>query len=426
MRPPFALLAYRFVTALIEPFAPWLLHRRARRGKEDKGRLGERLGRASVPRPRGTLVWLHGVSVGESLSLLPLVETLRREHPDIGLLVTSGTQTAAALMAQRLPPRVTHQYAPIDGPRAIGRFLDHWRPDLAVFVESELWPNLLTGARLRGTKTALISAKLSDKSLRGWSRAPGLARGLLGGFDLLLAQDQRAADRFEALGVKAHGLADLKFGAEPLPADAAALDALLASLKNRPVLVAASTHEGEEEIVLECFRAALLAWDAAVRDPVLVIVPRHPDRGEAILSMALERDFNAALQSAGDHPGGHEVYVADALGELGLWYRLAHLAVIGGSLCDGLAGHNPLEPARLGCPFISGAHVSNWTTAYIELELAEATRLVADGAALGEALHASLADEEPTRAMARRARAYVTRKDDEARAALTLILGLLR
>jgi 3-deoxy-D-manno-octulosonic-acid transferase len=426
MRPPFLLLAYRFATGLIEPFAPLVLNRRARRGKEDTQRLGERLGRAGAPRPRGTLVWLHGVSVGESLSLLPLVQTLRREHPDIAVLVTSGTQTSAALMAQRLPPMVIHQYAPIDGPGAVGRFLDHWRPDLAVFVESELWPNLLTGARLRGTKTALISAKLSDKSLRGWSRARGMARGLLGGFDLLLAQDQRAADRFEALGVKAHGLADLKFGAEPLPVDAANLEALRASLKNRPVLVAASTHEGEEDILLQSFRAALEPWDAAVRDPVLVIVPRHPERGEAILSMALEQDFNAALQSAGDNPGGHEVYIADTLGELGLWYRLGHMAVIGGSLREGLAGHNPLEPARLGCPFVSGANVSNWTTAYIELELAEATRLVADAAALSGQLRDCLVDEAPSRAMAGRAQAYVTGKDAEARAALALILGLLR
>jgi 3-deoxy-D-manno-octulosonic-acid transferase len=426
MRRPFSLLAYRAATTLIEPIAPMVLRRRARRGKEDPRRLGERLGRASIPRPDGTLVWLHGVSVGESLSLLPLVETLRREHPGIGLLVTSGTQTSATMMAQRLPPQVTHQYAPIDGPGAVGRFLDHWRPDLAVFVESELWPNLLTGARRRGTKTALISAKLSESSLRGWSYAPAMARSLLGGFDLLLAQDPRAAERFQALGVKAHGLADLKFGADPLPADAARLEALSAALKTRPVLLAASTHPGEEAIVLACFRGVLQGWKSAVRDPVLVIVPRHPERGPSVLALAREQGFSAALQSAGELPGAHEVYVADALGELGLWYRLAHMAVVGGSLVEGLAGHNPLEPARLGCPFVSGAHVSNWTTAYIELELAQATRLVADGAALGEALSKSLADEAPSRDMAERAKAYVAAKDAEARVALTLILGLLR
>ena len=156
MRPPFTLLAYRAATGLIEPIAPMLLRRRARRGKEDTRRLGERLGRTSTPRPDGTLVWLHGVSVGESLSLLPLVETLRREHPDIGLLVTSGTQTSAALMAQRLPEKVIHQYAPIDGPAAVRRFLDHWRPDLAVFVESELWPNLILGARRRGDRKSVV------------------------------------------------------------------------------------------------------------------------------------------------------------------------------------------------------------------------------------------------------------------------------
>ena len=426
MRRPLPLLAYRLATGLVEPFSPLLLRRRARRGKEDMARLPERLGRASVPRPDGVLVWLHGVSVGESLSLLPLVETLRREHPDIGLLVTSGTQTSAAMMAQRLPPQVTHQYAPIDGPAAVRRFLDHWRPDLAVFVESELWPNLLTGARLRGTKTALISAKLSDSSLRGWSLAPAMVRTLLGGFDLLLAQDQRAADRFQSLGVKAHGLADLKFGAEPLPADAGRLEALQAELKTRAVLVAASTHPGEEDVLLACFRATLEAWSAAVRDPLLVIVPRHPDRGVAVAAAARVQGFRTVLQSSGDPIADSEVFVVDALGELGLWYRLAHLAVVGGSLCEGLAGHNPLEPARLGCPFVSGANVSNWTTAYIELELAQATRLVADAAALGQAFHDALEDEEPWREMAGRAQAFVTRKDAEARAALAQILGLLR
>jgi 3-deoxy-D-manno-octulosonic-acid transferase len=426
MGPPFLLLIYRAATWIAELFAPAILRGRARRGKEDPKRLGERLGRASAPRPGGTVVWLHGVSVGESLSLLPLIQTLRREHPDIGLLVTSGTQTSATLLAERLPAGVVHQYAPIDGPRAARRFLDHWRPALAVFVESELWPNLLTSARRRGIKTALLSAKLSDSSARGWAFAPAMARTLLGGFDLLLAQDERAAERFIGFDVCADGLADLKFGAEPLPADPGRLAALGAALKPRPVLLAASTHPGEEEVVLPGFRAVLEAWAGAVRDPLLVIVPRHPERGAAIATLVQQQGFKAGLQSAGAAPGEHEVFVADALGELGLWYRLADLAVIGGSLIESLAGHNPLEPARLGCPFVSGPHVSNWTTAFIELELAEGTRLVADGAALGGVLHAVLEDAEPFRAMAGRAKAYVARKDAEARGALALILGLLR
>jgi len=423
MSTPLLLIAYRLATAIIEPFAPAILRERARSGKEDPARLGERLGRASVSRPEGRLVWLHGVSVGESLSLLPLAETLRRERPDVGLLVTSGTQTSAGLLAQRLPPGAIHQYVPIDGPRAVARFLDHWRPDLAVFVESELWPNLLTEARRRGVKTVLLSAKLSEASARSWSRAPAMARSLLGGFDLLLAQDEPAADRLIPFGVCADGLADLKFGADPLPADAARLEAVQAAIGDRPVILAASTHPGEDEIVLARFRALLPPPGRAA--PLLVIVPRHPERGGAILAQAREMGLAASLQSAGAVNGQDQVLIADALGELGLWYRLASLAVVGGSLCDGLAGHNPLEPARLHCPFVSGPHVANWTTAYGELRLADATHFVDDAATIDADFRAAIEGADRLRAMADRAQAYVGQKDAEARAVPALVLGLL-
>jgi 3-deoxy-D-manno-octulosonic-acid transferase len=187
--PPLSLRLYAAATALAEPLAPALLRRRAARGKEDLARLGERLGRSRLARPEGPLAWLHGASVGESLALLPLVEALIAARPGLGVLVTSGTVTSAALMAQRLPNGAVHQYAPVDGPRAVDRFLDCWRPDLAVFVESELWPNLLVAAKARGVRLALLSAKLSDESFRGWSRWPEAAKRLWGGFDLLLAQD---------------------------------------------------------------------------------------------------------------------------------------------------------------------------------------------------------------------------------------------
>lgn len=425
MSTPWLLMAYQAVTRLIEPVAPLLLRGRARRGKEDRDRLGERLGRASAPRPAGALVWLHGVSVGESLSLLPLVEALRRERPDIGLLVTSGTQTSATLLAQRLPPGAIHQYAPIDGPRAVARFLDHWRPDLAVFVESELWPNLLTAARGRGVKTVLLSAKLSDASARTWSRAPAAARYLLEGFTLLLAQDERAADRFVEFGVCADGLADLKFGADPLPADAKALETLRTRLADWPVLLAASTHPGEDEIMLARFRSVLQVPLIAAARPLLVIAPRHPERGPAIAELARGEGFGVALQSAGGTPVDAEVFIADRLGELGLWYRVASLAVIGGSLVEGLAGHNPLEPARLRCPFVSGPYVSNWTTAYAELRLEDATQVVGGGPAIDEVFRAAIEGSPSLVAMAGHALAYVDRKDAEARAVPALILDLL-
>jgi 3-deoxy-D-manno-octulosonic-acid transferase len=417
-----ALAAYRLATALAEPLAEPLLRARARRGKEDPARLGERLGHASLPRPPGALVWLHGVSVGEGLSLLPLAEALAKARPGVGLLVTSGTRTSAEVLAQRLPPGAIHQYAPVDGPRAVGRFLDHWRPDLAVFVESELWPNLLLETRARGARTALLSAKLSDRSLRNWRRTPGAAQALLGGYDLLLAQDNRAAERLVLLGVCADGVADLKFGADPLPVDEARWAALRSQIGDRPVILAASTHAGEDAVVLDRFQAAARPKGVC---PLLVIVPRHPERGPAIAALARGGGLTTSLQSAGEAVDGVQVHVADVLGELGLWYRLAHLAIVGGSLCDGLAGHNPLEPARLNCPFVSGRHVANWATTYGELEKAHATECVDAEAALAGFMTAAIKRSDALAAMAGRARTFVDARDNEARAVPSLVMGLL-
>ncbi|WP_442957945.1 3-deoxy-D-manno-octulosonic acid transferase, partial [Phenylobacterium sp.] len=246
---------------LAEPLAGPLLRRRARRGKEDGARLGERLGRASQPRPPGPLVWLHGVSVGESVSLLPLVEALRAARPDLALLVTSGTRTSADLLARRLPLGVLHQYAPVDGPRAVAAFLDHWRPDLALLVESELWPNLILAAQARGTRLALASARMTEKSARGWARAPAAAARLLAAFDLILPQDEATAGRLAALGARPGPQLNLKTIGAPLPCDAAELAALKDAWGGRPVVLAASTHPGEEAMVLEAFKPL------AERDP---------------------------------------------------------------------------------------------------------------------------------------------------------------
>ncbi|MDB5438677.1 MAG: kdtA, partial [Caulobacteraceae bacterium] len=240
-----ALSLYRLATGLAEPMAGALLARRARRGKEDPARVNERLGRPGLTRPPLPLVWLHGVSVGESLSLLPLVGALGAARPDLALLVTTGTATAAELMSRRLPPGVLHQYAPIDTPGAVKRFLGHWRPSLGVLVESELWPNLLLAAKQEGVRLALVSARMTKASAEGWARFPGAAQELLGAFDLILPQDEESAARLAGLGAKVGGLANLKLPAAPLPADEPALDAMRVALSGRPVVLAASTHPGE-------------------------------------------------------------------------------------------------------------------------------------------------------------------------------------
>lgn len=414
---PLSLSVYRLATAALEPFAPLLLKRRAARGKEDPARLNERLARLTVPRPAGPLVWLHGASVGESLSILPLVERLRAERPDATVLVSSGTVTSAELLAKRLPQGVIHQFVPVDTPGGAKRFIGHWRPDLAVFVESELWPNLLLEAKAAGTRLALVSAKLSDKSFDGWRMRPFAAHQLFSGFDLILAQDGRAAERFISLGGTVAGEADLKFGAAPLPADEAELARLKAFFADQPLLLAASTHPGEDEIVLDAFAA--LPGQAR-----LVIAPRHIERGPAIAEMARTRGLSANLHSTDPGAEPTQVLVADTLGELGLWFRLADLALVAGSLVPGIGGHNPLEPARLSCPIVSGPHVENWLTAYAELSAVDGMAL-ADASVLGERLATALADPAAGEARARRAAAFVAARDAEARAGLARIIELV-
>ena len=374
---PLSLTLYAAGTRLLEPLAPTLLKRRAARGKEDPARLAERLGHAGVARPPGSLVWLHGASVGESLSLLPLIEALQTARPDAALLVTSGTRTSAELLAKRLPPEAIHQYAPVDAPAALARFLDHWRPDLLVLAESELWPNLLMAARARGVRTALVSARITEASARGWARAPTAARALLGGFDLMLPQDDASALRATGLGARDDGRLNLKLLGAPLPADPRRLAVLGGAAAGRPVLLAASTHPGEDEIVLRAF--------AGVSGALLVIVPRHPERGETIAALA-GAERSVARQAAGEAFGTSEVFVADVLGELGLWYRLAAGAFIGGSLVAGPGGHNPVEAAQLGCPIASGPLVGNWASVYAPLVGADACRMTPDAEALASAL----------------------------------------
>ena len=418
---PLSLALYRAATTVLEPLAPWLLGRRAKAGKEDSARLNERLARPKTPRPDGPLIWLHGASVGESLSILPLVERLRAERPDATVLVTSGTVTSAELLARRLPGGAIHQYLPVDTPGGARRFLDHWRPDLAVFVESELWPNLLLTAKARGVKLALVSAKLSDKSYDRWRARPFAAHQLFSGFDLILAQDGRAAERLASLGGTVAGEADLKFGAGPLPVDEAALASLRVRLGDRPVLLAASTHPGEDEIVLQAWRA--LPANSHQKRPHLVIAPRHPERGSAIADLALATGATVSLRSQKPDDSA-EVIVADTLGELGLWYRLADLALVAGSLVAGIGGHNPLEPARLGCPIVSGPHIENWLTAYADLRAEQAVAF-ADASVLGARLADLLASPEILQLQARRAQAFTAQRDAEARAGLNRIIALL-
>ena len=398
-----ALAVYRLITRLLEPLAPRLLDARAKQGKEDPDRVDERLGRASVARPDGALVWLHGVSVGETLSLLPVVERLRRSRPDLTVLVTSGTLTSAKLLARRLPAGVIHQFAPVDAPGAVAAFLDHWRPSLAVFVESELWPNLILAARQRGVKLVLASARITEKTVDGWRRFPGAAREILSAFDRILPQDETSAARLQSLGARIDGHVNLKLSGEAPPHDAAAFTRLSAAIGDRPVVVAASTHDGEEI-------ALVRALDKLADRLCLILVPRHPDRSAGIAA-ALSRDgYRFALRSQGREPDRDtDLYLADTLGEMGLFLRLADVVVMGGSFSAALekppvGGHNPLEPARLGKPAVTGPDMTNWAAVTEALVQAGGLAIADAPWDLPAVIAPLLADDAAAKAMGERGR----------------------
>lgn len=394
---------YRAGMALAMPFVPSYLARRVAEGKEDPARLGERYGETTAARPMGPLAWLHGASIGEALSLLPLIEALRRDQAGLSFLVTSGTLSSARLLAERLPPGAIHQFLPLEGRRWIGRFFDHWRPDLGIFVESELWPNLIAEARRRGTALALVNARLSERSLARWQRAAGWAGELLAGFDLVLAPDEDQAARYRRIG--ANGVivtGNLKSAAPPLAHDAAELARLREGLESRPILLFASTHPGEEMIAAALHRALAPQH----RGLLTILAPRHPERGGAIATELGALGFRVLRRSAGAMPGGWvELYLADSLGELGLFYRLVDLVVMGGSFAPA-GGHNPIEPARLGRALVSGPGTANFAALYRRLEKAGGCRIVPDAAALGQAVGMLLADPEARARMAAAALAF--------------------
>ena len=375
---------YRTFSALAAPLLGVVIRRRLAQGKEHPQRWRERLGYASLPRPAGTLYWLHGASVGECLSLLPLATQLHANG--VQVLMTSGTVTSAQMLAERMPAGIVHQFVPIDTPQATARFMTHWRPDVAVLAESDLWPNLLQTAHQHGTRLALVSARLSDATARGWGKRPRSIRALLRLFDVVLAQDSTSCDRLSQLGRTPDGVADLKQSAEILPVDAAALHSLSEQLHRRPIVLAASTHPGEDAIVLQAFSRLQSRHPLAL----LIIAPRHPQRGAEITAMARAADLHTAQRSTHDPIGRHTaVYVADTLGEMGLWYRLAHVAVVGGSLVPGIGGHNPMEPARLGCPILSGPYVDNFEI-YQRFFAASAAHCVRDAEDLMTAWRAAI------------------------------------
>jgi 3-deoxy-D-manno-octulosonic-acid transferase len=396
--------AYRAVTDLAGPWLRRHVASRARRGKEDIGRVRERFGVASLPRPAGRLAWLHAASVGEMQSLLPLIEALARREPDLHFLVTTGTVTSARLLAQRKPANVLHQYLPLDRRLWVNRFLEHWRPDFALWVESEFWPNLLAATQARGIPSALVNGRLSARSLARWRWGASLIRPLAAGFSVVLAQDEIQAQRLAELGARSpKALGNLKFAAPPLPADEAALTTLRDQTRGRDIWLAASTHPGEEAIIAGVHRNLI------ARRPGLLtlIAPRHAERGEAIASELRAAGFSLARRSAGEPiTEATQIYLVDTLGELGLFYRLAPVVFVAGSYR--WQGHNPIEPALLARAVVSGPDVANFQDIFDRMAKAEAATMVEEPL-LAPTIDRLLGAPEPS---ARRAVAFALAEAD--------------
>tara|TARA_R110000868_G_scaffold4155_14_gene25354 strand:+ start:6399 stop:7706 length:1308 start_codon:yes stop_codon:yes gene_type:complete len=369
-----SITAYRAITWAAGPLIRRYLERRLAAGREDAERFEERLGHASAPRPQGPLIWVHASSVGESLSMLSLIERLHRERPEITILMTSGTVSSARLLRDRLPAGVIHQYIPADRTTWVKRFLDHWRPDIVLWVESEFWPAILSEIKNRDIPAMLMNARISAKSWRGWRRAPWMIRRILATFDICMAQTELDAERLRDLGaVRVACPGNLKFAADPLPADAAALAALESSMAARPRWLAFSTHAGEEDLIAAAHAILIRNFP----DLLTIIAPRHPARGPDIEAVIGDNGLACATRSR-DAPVTREtgILLADTMGELGLFFRLTDIAFVGGSLVPH-GGQNPIEPARLGCAIVHGPHMENFLAVEGELAAAGASAIAA-------------------------------------------------
>lgn len=408
---------YRFASALAAAVLPLWLRYRTHRGKEDAQRLGERFGHAGIPRPEGKLLWLHAASVGEATSILLLVQKIRDKFPAMHILITTGTVTSAQMLKTRLPKEVLHQFAPIDTPQAAARFIAHWRPNFSFWVESEFWPNLIYETNTSESFMGILNGRMSKRSFASWQRTPLFAREMLGCFDITFAQSEADASRLSQLGAReVLCLGNLKFDAVTLPCDEAALLMLQKQLAERPVWLAASTHPGEEEMIARA--DALLR----ARRPNLltIIVPRHPRRGGEIAASLK----NTALRSKKEAIAAHTAfYVADTLGELGLFYRLSEIVFMGGSLVKH-GGQNPLEPARFSCAIAVGPYTHNFKDIYEEMEETGLVLRAQNAEQLAAHIDRLMNHADARHAMTQKLRAWVDGKSGAADKILALLAPL--
>lgn len=384
---------YTAILRLVFPLIWLRLWLRGRNAPEYRLRWRERLGFADQPAPMRRPLWIHAVSVGETLAAQPLIAAIRQQYPALPLLITTMTPTGSERVRAIWGDAVSHVYAPYDYPGAVARFLAHWKPVALVVMETELWPNTLLAARRRNLPVLLANARLSERSARGYAKAGALTREMLLNLSMVAAQDDATASRFQALGLPRERIlvtGSLKFDLTISAAQIALADVwrMQTGLRDRPIWVAASTHAGED--------AFMLAAHAALRekqpDALLILVPRHPERFQTVAQQVVAAGMSCVRRSTGEPVAlDTAVWLGDSMGELLSWLALAKAAFVGGSLVP-TGGHNALEPIALGVPTLTGPHDFNFASINAELRAAGALETVADAKALAMALQALCSD----------------------------------
>lgn len=410
------LTSYRWAGAAAYPLIGGYVAWRASKGKEDHARRRERYGRAGQPRPQGPLVWVHAASVGETIAVTPLIERILGFG--INVVLTTGTVTSAHVARERLGDRIIHQYVPLDLKPAVSRFLDHWQPDLAIIAESEIWPMTILELGARRVPQVLVNGRLSDRSFASWSKRSFLAEALLENLAHVVAQSEVDAERFRALGARPVTVSgNLKVDTVPPPVDEAELTRLRGEIGDRKVWAAVSTHEGEELAAAEVHKLI------KGRHPGLltIIVPRHPDRADAVAASCAAMGLTVARRSLGDTIApGTDIFLGDTIGEMGLYLRLTEIAFVGRSL-TGQGGQNPLEPAMLGTAVLSGRNVQNFRESYQKLAANGGARFIRDKDVLAGAVNFLLNNDAERRKMMEAGRRTV----EDMRGSLTKTLQAL-
>lgn len=415
---------YNLLWNLARPFLSLMLARRATAGKEDPTRLGERFGRyehrEDLPeRP----IWIHAVSVGETVAGIALAEAIRTTGETAPILFTTNTVTAATRVAGLRPDLgVTHLYQPLDHPRMVAAFLRRLRPRLGIFLESDFWPNLITATAASGTPVAFVSAQLSEGAAARWKRSRHTAQAMFGTAELVLAVDQLQADRLISLGAdktKVRVGGSLKLPAAAAAADERLVAGLRRAANGRHVLLAASTHQGEDETVIAASRALGPGW-------YTIIAPRHPERGADIARLCGAAGSPAARRGAGTEPVGTDaIYIADTLGEMDSLFSAADIVFLGGSLAP-LGGHNPVEPAAHGLPVLTGPHVFKNQAEFSALTEAGVVTEIEDGPGLAREADSICTDKDRLATISVAARAHAAETGKRPANAAHLCLALLQ